>query len=123
WIPARWIYIALPMTLFVTFQIAAHVHGATEGIVAFGLAGLACSAFLPLSISFSGNEFPRLSAVTAGGVISFYQLCSGVAAFCLGRLRDRRGLAFTTIFAMGSIVAVPLAVVAGFVIRHAVARG
>jgi len=74
-------------------------------------------------LSFSGNEFPRLSAVMAGELIAFYQLGYGVAAFGIGPLHDRVGLAFTTIFAMGSIVAVPLAVVAGFVIGHAVARG
>jgi fucose permease len=123
WIPARWIYVALPIILFVTFQIAARVQDSTGGIVAFGLAGLACSAFLPLSISFGGNEFPRLSAVMAGELIAFYQLGYGVAAFGIGPLHDRIGLAFATIFAMGSIVAVPLAVIAGFVIRRAVARG
>jgi len=45
----------------------------TGGILAFAIAGLACSAFLPLSISF-GNEFPRMSAVMAGELIAFYQL-------------------------------------------------
>ena len=117
WIPARWIYIALPIILFVTFQIAARVHDATGGIVAFGLAGLACSAFLPLSISFGGNEFPRLSAVMAGELIAFYQLGYGVAAFGTGPLHDRVGLAFATIFAMGSIVALPLAIIAALIIR------
>jgi MFS family permease len=123
WIQARWIYVALPIILFVTFQIAARVHDATGGIVAFGLAGLACSAFLPLSISFGGDEFPRLLAVMAGELIAFYQLGYGVAAFGIGPLHDRVGLAFATIFAMGSIVSLPLAVVAAFVIRRTVARG
>ena len=123
WIPARWIYVALPILLFVTFQISARVHDATGGILAFGLAGFACSAFLPLSISFGGNEFPRLSAVMAGELIAFYQLGYGAAAFGIGPLHDRLDLAFATIFAMGSIVAVLLAVSAAFLIRHAVARG
>jgi MFS transporter, FHS family, glucose/mannose:H+ symporter len=119
WIPARWIYVALPILLLVTFQIAPRVHDTTTGIVAFGLAGLACSAFLPLSISFGGNEFPRLSAVMAGELIAFYQLGYGVAAFGIGPLHDQLGFSFATIFAAGSIVAVPLAVVAALVIRAA----
>src|SRR5215831_3444256 len=65
-VDARLIYAALPIALFLTFQVAAHVHEETGGIIAFGLAGLACSAFLPLSISFGGREYPELSAVMAG---------------------------------------------------------
>jgi fucose permease len=118
YVPARWIYAALPVLLLVTCQLAARVEGETGGIVAFGLAGLACSAFLPLSISFGGNEFPRLSAVMAGELIAFYQLGYGVAAFGIGPLHDQVGLAFATIFAAGSIVALPLAVIAAFVIRR-----
>jgi MFS transporter, FHS family, glucose/mannose:H+ symporter len=119
WIPVRWIYVALPILLVVTFQIAPRMHDATGGIVAFGLAGLACSAFLPLSISFGGNEFPRLSAVMAGELIAFYQLGYGVAAFGIGPLHDNLGLSFAAIFAAGSIVALPLAVAAALVIRPA----
>src|SRR6516225_1119652 len=122
WVPARWIYLALPLLLIVTFQIAARVQGETDGIVAFGLAGLACSAFLPLSISFGGNEFPRLSAVMAGELIAFYQLGYGVAAFGIGPLHDQLGLTFAAIFAAGSIVALPLAVVAALVTRALAGR-
>ena len=116
-VPARWIYVGLPALLVVVFQLSSHAQGETAGIVVFGLAGLACSAFLPLSISFGGDEFPNLSAVMAGQLIAFYQLGYGVAAFGTGPLRDLFGLQFSTIFAAGSIVALPLVVIALFVIR------
>lgn len=117
-VPARWIYFGLPVLLLVVFQLSSHVQGEAGGIVVFGLAGLACSAFLPLSISFGGDEFPYFSAVMAGKLIAFYQLGYGVAAFGTGPLRDLIGLQFSTIFAAGSIVAVPLVVIASFVIRR-----
>jgi MFS transporter, FHS family, glucose/mannose:H+ symporter len=117
-VPARSIYVGLPLLLLITFQLASRVQGETEGILAFGMAGLACSAFLPLSISFGGNEFPRLSAVMAGGLIAFYQLGYGVAAFGTGPLRDLIGLPFSMIFAAGSVVALPLAVIAALIIRR-----
>jgi fucose permease len=120
-VPARWIYLALPILLLIVFQVSAHVQDETEGIVVFGLAGLACSAFLPFSISFSGDEFPHLSAVMAGAMIAFYQLGYGVAAFGTGPLRDSIGLSFSTIFSAGSIVALPLIVVTWFVIRRPLA--
>jgi MFS family permease len=122
-VPARWIYVSLPILLLIVFQVSARVQNETEGIVVFGLAGLACSAFLPLSISFGGDEFPPLSALMAGGLIAFYQLGYGVAAFGTGPLRDSIGLSFSKIFSAGSIVAVPLAVVAWFVIRRPLAAG
>ena len=85
--------------------------------LAYLLAGLACSAFLPLSISLGGTEFPRLSAVIAGELIAFYQLGYGVAAFGIGPLRDWIGLPFHTIFAAASIVAALLAVFAFLAVR------
>jgi MFS transporter, FHS family, glucose/mannose:H+ symporter len=115
-VPARRIYVALPLLLLVVFQLAAHVQGEGRAIVIFGIAGLACSGFLPLSISFGGTEFPSLSAVMAGELIAFYQVGYGVAAFGIGPLHDLVGLPLSTIFAAGSVVAAPLAVVAALVI-------
>jgi MFS transporter, FHS family, glucose/mannose:H+ symporter len=117
-VPARWIYVGLPLALAIAFQLAAHVEGEAGGIIVFGLAGLACSGFLPLSISFGGGEFPRLAAVMSGGLIAFYQLGYGVAAFGIGPLQGLLGWSFATIFAAGSLVALPLAVIAFFVARR-----
>jgi fucose permease len=118
WVPARWTYVALPILLLLVFQLAAIVRNDIGGIVAFGLAGLACSAFLPLSISFGGSEFPQRSALVAGDLIAFYQLGYGIAAFGTGPLRDWAGLPLHSIFAGGSIVAALVAVFALLVVRH-----
>jgi fucose permease len=118
YVPARWVYAALPVLLLLTFQLAARVQGQSGGIIALGLAGLACSAFLPLSISFGGREFPHLSAVMAGELIAFYQAGYGVAAFGIGPLHDPLGLAFATIFAAGSLVALPLVLIAYLIVRR-----
>jgi hypothetical protein len=120
-VPTRSIYVGLPVFLVITFQLASHVRGETGGILAFALAGLACSAFLPLSISFGGNEFPQLCAVMAGELIAFYQFGYGVAAFGTGPLRDLIGLSFSMIFAVGSVVALPLAVIAAMIVRRPLA--
>jgi hypothetical protein len=56
-------------------------------------------------------------------LIAFYQLGYGVAAFGIGPLHDHLGLPFATIFAGGSIVALPLAVVAALVIGRAPGGG
>ena len=96
--PARWIYVALPVLLAVAFQFVARADGAAGGIVGFAVVGLACSAFLPLSMS--------------GALIAFYQVGYGVAAFGVGPLRRLASLEYSSLFSGGSVVAAALAVAA-----------
>jgi FHS family glucose/mannose:H+ symporter-like MFS transporter len=103
-----WIYAGLPVVLIATFQMVSHASGKAESIVAFGLSGLGCSAFLPLSISLSGQEFPKLAALTSGELVAFYQAGYGVAAFGVGPLRDLAGLSFHTIYSWGSVIGVAM---------------
>ena len=105
------------MLLAAVFQLIAHADGAATGIVGFAAAGLACSALLPLSISFSGAEFPSRAATMSGELIAFYQVGYGVAAFGVGPLREIGGFAYATAFSLGSVVALLLAIVAWQVAR------
>ena len=125
-LPAKWVYVALPVLLAVVFQLVALIDSATAGIAGFAAAGLACSAFLPLSISFSGAEFPRRAATMSGELLAFYQFGYGVAAFGVGPLRELGGFAYSTAFSFGSLVALILAVAALLIVRnpaHARMRG
>jgi hypothetical protein len=58
------------------------------GIAVFALAGLGCSALLPLTISFGEGDLTAMAAAMAGGVVAFYQLGYGIAAFGVGPLLD-----------------------------------
>jgi fucose permease len=107
-----WIYVGLPAALILTFQATAHVDAETSGIFAFGLAGLACSAFFPLCISLSGQAFPQFAAATSGTLIAFYQSGYGIAAFGVGPLRELFGLSFRRIYSLGSLIAVLMLLVA-----------
>jgi fucose permease len=120
----RWIYAGLPVLLIAAFQAILHVRGETSGgVVAFGFAGLACSAFFPLCISLSGQEFPRFAAAMSGELVAFYQAGYGVAAFGVGPLRDLTGRPLGTIYTLGSLVAAAMLMVAlAVVVRRAKAR-
>ena len=107
-----WIYVGLPVVLIAAFQMASLARGEAESIVAFGLSGFACSAFFPLCISLSGQEFPQLTATMSGTLIAFYQAGYGVAAFGVGPLRELAGLPFHTIYSWGSAIAVAMFAVA-----------
>ncbi|HEY6426878.1 MAG TPA: MFS transporter [Acidimicrobiales bacterium] len=102
-------YHLLPFVLAGSFvAIALLPHGSTAGgVVLFGVAGLGCSALLPLTISFSQEQLVSMSAVVAGAVIAFYQLGYGIAAFGAGPLQDA-GVRLSTIFGFTAIVAVAM---------------
>lgn len=114
----KWIYVALPLVLAAVFQFISRADGAAAGIAGFAAAGLACSAFLPLSISFGGAEFPSRSATISGELIAFYQVGYGVAAFGVGPLRDLGGFAYSTAYSFGSLVALALGAFAWLIFRR-----
>jgi MFS transporter, FHS family, glucose/mannose:H+ symporter len=117
-VSSRWIYLALPILMVAAFQLAATADTTAFGIIGFGAVGLACSAFLPLSISFGGGEFPRQAAFMSGALIAFYQVGYGIAAFGVGPLRQIAGLDYGSVISAGSIVAIILVVAAALIIRH-----
>ena len=73
--------------------------------MAFALAGLGCSALLPLTISFAQEQLVVMGASMAGGVIAFYQLGYGIAAFGTGPLVDA-GVDLPALFGIAAIAAV-----------------
>jgi predicted MFS family arabinose efflux permease len=108
-VPPRVTYHGLPFLLAATFVLISLVPdgNATLGVLAFGLAGLGCSALLPLTISFGEEAFAALSAIVAGGIIAAYQAGYGLAAFGVGPLLDG-GVQLSTVYGLGAVVAVAL---------------
>ena len=102
WFPSRLTYHVLPLVLAGAFVLVALLPDDQPafGIAAFALAGLGCSALLPLTISFGQRELSAYAAAAAGGVIAFYQLGYGIAAFGVGPLRDA-GVELSTVYATG----------------------
>ncbi|WP_214319535.1 MFS transporter [Nonomuraea sediminis] len=108
-LPARLIYHGLPFLLTGAFLIISALPGDRPqlGVVAFGLAGLGCSALLPLTISFAQEELTSVSSSVAGGVIAFYQLGYGIAAFGVGPLVSG-GTSLPTVYAMAAVAALAM---------------
>ena len=86
-------------------------------MLAVGLAGLGCSALLPLTISFGQRERTAIAASVAGGLIAFYQIGYGIAAFGVGPLHDRVGLSLHAMFGAAAVVALAMAALAPLVVR------
>jgi len=111
-------YHLLPLVLVAVFLlISALPAGATWAAVgAFGLAGLGCSALLPLTISFGQQEMAGLTATVTGGVIASYQLGYGIAAFGVGPLLDA-DITMPQVYRWASLAALAMGILS-FVVRR-----
>lgn len=118
WFPSRLAYHMLPFVLAGAFLLIAALpdNAPGQGILVFALAGLGCSALLPLTISFGQQKLTAMSGGAAGGVIAFYQIGYGIAAFGVGPLRDA-GLSLPALFGISAIVAAVMGGVS-FAVAH-----
>lgn len=106
WLPSRAAYHGLPFLLAVAFALIAVLprDAPAAAVAAFGLAGLGCSALLPLTISFGQRRLAGSQAMVAGGVIACFQAGYGLAAFGVGPLTSA-GIGLPAIFAASAAVA------------------
>ncbi|HEU5113515.1 MAG TPA: MFS transporter, partial [Acidimicrobiia bacterium] len=111
--PERRAYRLLPFLLTAVFLAISALPSDQPGlgILVFGLAGLGCSALLPLTISFGQGELVAMSGAVAGGVIAFYQFGYGIAAFGAGPLEES-GIELSTLFGYTAVVALVMGVIA-----------
>jgi MFS family permease len=118
-LPPPVVYHGLPFLLAGAFVLVALLpdDDPVLGILAFALAGLGCSALLPLTISFAQTELAGMAAAAAGGVIAFYQLGYGIAAFGVGPLDDA-GVELSTVYAFAALVAAAMGAWSFAVVRR-----
>jgi fucose permease len=120
WFPEHRTYHALPIVVAVAFVVVAFIPQGDPfvGILAFGLAGLGCSALLPLTISSGQKEPTDIAALVPGGLIAFYQMGYGIAAFGVGPLQEKAGLSLATIFGSTAIVALVMLALSFVATKH-----
>ena len=81
------------------------------------MAGLGCSALLPLSISLSQAAAPANPAAVAGCMIAAYQIGYGIAAFGAGPLQSRAGLGLAALYAAAAVIALAMSLLAVVIVR------
>jgi MFS family permease len=118
-------YHLLPFVIAAAFLIIAALPAgsAALGILSFGLAGLGCSALLPLTISFGQEELTIMAASVAGFLIAFYQMGYGLAAFGVGPLEDYAGIGLNTLYGVAAVIALILALMSFVVTRRTAPAG
>lgn len=121
-IPPTAVYLVLPVLIVGANVAVAGARNPITAVLAYAAAGLACSAMLPLSISFAGREFPRLGATSSGELIAGYQIGYGIAAFGVAPLAAATGLTMSGVYLTGAAVALALVAVAAVIVRGAARR-
>jgi MFS family permease len=109
--PEQRTYHVLPFVAAVALALIAILPAGSVGlgILSFGLAGLGCSALLPLTIGFGQEELVAIAASVAGFLIAFYQMGYGIAAFGVGPLERFTGLELRQVYGLVAVVALVMA--------------
>ena len=109
--PPRLLLPGLPVFLAVVLFGISRVSRGEDGgaLVLFALAGLGCSAMLPLIISSGQKQLAHLGESVAGVLIGAYQLGYGLAAFGGGALQQQLHLSITALFGVGACASLLLA--------------
>jgi MFS family permease len=118
WLPEEIVCRILPLVVMAALIASACAPKTNPllGVLTFALAGLGCSALLPLTISFGQKELTAIAASVAGGLIAFYQIGYGIAAFGVGPLQTA-GFDLHVIFGGTAVVSLALSVLSFVVTR------
>lgn len=87
-VEAKVIWLVLPGLMVAAFLLLPLAEGAASGIALFGLAGLGCSAFFPLTITLISRAFPEHVAWASSMMIAALMVGVGTGSFVFGPLRD-----------------------------------
>ncbi len=82
------IWLALPVLMAAAFLLLPGAHTPALGLGLFALAGLACSAFFPLTITLVSARFPEHVAWVSSMLIAALMIGVGLGSFVIGPLRQ-----------------------------------
>jgi len=105
-LPPRWIYRLIPFLILVSALAIVNVAGFDSSVIVMIVAGLGCSAFLPLSVSFGVQNLKTNPTFASGLVIGCYMVGYGVAAEGIGFLHKIEGVPFETLFLTVAVISV-----------------
>jgi fucose permease len=116
-IPPSVIFRALPALIVIALVCVAVASGATSGVLAFALAGLACSACLPLSIGTASEETPAFVETISGWMVAAYMMGYGIGAFAVGPVRQLGDLQLSAVYYGATMIAAAMVVLAAVLAR------
>ncbi|HKY89562.1 MAG TPA: MFS transporter [Nevskiaceae bacterium] len=95
------VWIVLPALMAIAFLALPHATTPVLAIGLFVLAGLACSAFFPLSIALVSERFPAQVPWVSSMMIAALMSGVGIGSFAVGALRSR--LSFDALYTWSAL--------------------
>lgn len=92
-VAAEVIWSSLPVGMILVFLALPLVRTEVQGVVGFALAGLACSAFFPLSVSLTARHVPGGAARASSLLTAALMIGVGIGSFVIGPLRTASSIA------------------------------
>ncbi|NOQ96597.1 MAG: hypothetical protein GQ561_00370, partial [Calditrichae bacterium] len=82
------IWLFLPVLMIAAFFMMPFATNGLAGILLFSLAGLACSAFFPLSVDLVTKQFPVHAALVSSIMMAALMTGVGIGSYTIGSLRS-----------------------------------
>jgi predicted MFS family arabinose efflux permease len=115
WIPARLVWLTLPILMIAAFLLLPYADNQLRGIGLFALAGLACSAFFPLTIGLAAERFPGHAAWVSAMMVGAVMAGVGLGSFAIGPLRQ--WLSFEQLYRLAALYPLGVIILALAVLR------
>ena len=114
-VPAKIVWVALPVLMIAAFWLVSFAGSAATGIGAFAVAGLGCSAFVPLTITLAVDRFPNSVARVSSMLIAALMTGVGIASWLVGALQSV--LPLDALYRLSSLYPVLVLVLAWLALR------
>ncbi len=98
-VPARYLYCSMPPIILIGLILLYPFVSESWLFLSFAIAGLGCSAMLPLSIGFAQERFTSIAPLISGVMIGTYMLGFGLASQGVGLIYKFLHISFSTLFA------------------------
>ncbi len=115
WVAPAIVWVSLPLLMIAAFLLVPATSGPASGIALFAFAGLACSGFLPLSITLASHRFPRDVAWVSSMMVAALMLGVGIGSFAVGMLHET--LSFDDLYRLSALYPVIVLLLAAAVLR------
>lgn len=86
--PPHRVWLALPLMMIAVFLALPQVRGSAGALAAYAMAGLACSAFFPLTISHAVQRLPSDTAWVSSVLVAALMTGVGLGTFLIAPLRE-----------------------------------
>jgi fucose permease len=95
------VWLALPLAMVAVFLLLPHAQHAGDGVALFCAAGLASSAFFPLTVAIANKRYPGREAAVSSLLTAALMVGVGGGSFALGALRNQ--LSFDAIYRLSAL--------------------